>query len=174
MLRPDVFDDADDFDHLRPKQLVYVQKMKLAADVNIREVFEDGNITKLKEFPELEKAVQKAMDIAPNIAVLKKWLWTYMVTPPEDSLDHPDLSENFIQYLPEMTSIWDSALKKFRTEVCLMPLVEIYRKLDDIPKYASHRTQYHTPALSLQSIRKWFQFQFGGKQLNQIIESNNE
>lgn len=65
LLRPDVFDDANDYDFLRPEQLNHVQKMQLASNIDIRDVFEDGNLAKLKDFPELEKSVKKLWSTPP-------------------------------------------------------------------------------------------------------------
>lgn len=85
-----------------------------------------------------------------------------MVTPPEDTLDHPDLASNLMQNVPLYATSWDPAMRVFRSRICKTPLSTIYRHFDDIPKYVSHRMDYMTPEASLKKIRLWFQFQFGG------------
>lgn len=87
----------------------------------------------------------------PEIIVIKNFLWTYMVTPPESTLSHPALKDNYMQGVQRHSKVWDAAVAEFRNDLCDMTIRQIYAELDMldvISLYGSAQMSYYSVRFS--------------------------
>lgn len=160
----------DDMYDFRPNDQGLKSNAKsIVNSIDVVDVFEDGNLEKLKECPEMLKLVQKCN--SPEIDIFKNMHWQYMVCPPRDMFDHPDLADNYLRRAPSFSSEYSVAVREFIEDIKALTLYEIYAKIkakNIMPLYASHKEANYPVTLSKRKILRWLQFQFPNDWLDVI------
>lgn len=167
---PRLLTEHDMYD-FRPQDQGLKANTQLIVDgIDVVDAFENGNLeTVATTCPEIFKLVKQCN--SPTIDIFNEIHWSYMVCPPRDMFDHPDLKENYLRRAPPMSSDYHVALEEFIEEIKALTLFEIYTKLRSsniIPLYASHKEAYYPVALSKRKILRWFQYQFNTDWLDVI------